>query len=442
MSALDVRQIGEVGLKKGRAPAVKQELRILIAEKAFDEAVARGEKDGTREVGGVLVGELLRDDAGPFLRVDATIDALHADEKGAELTFTHATWEHINKEMDSTHADRKIVGWYHTHPGFGIFLSDRDEFIHSSFFDQPFQIALVYDPKSREHGVFAWHEGRPTRCRRYWIGEREHTWDGTRAAEKKEEAPAEAAGGSPSKAPRPKDAEAKTAARDQDERPGDWKSMLATGALMAHGLSEAVGLTHYKADPRVPDEALFEKGYNRVYDTLEMEKNLNAIDEFGRGELDKLDPNEPWSSELICRQLGKALADMGESPGILRSAYLHKVPVFVPAFTDSEMGLDVATWQLRKLQAKHGGGAKFDVWKHAAPPAYNPFLDLLSYARLVTTKKHLGIFTIGGGVPRNWAQQVAPFYDIVEHRLGLELEHPRFRYGVRICPEPVQWGGL
>ncbi len=218
--------------------------------------------------------------------------------------------------------------------------------------------------------------------------------------------------------------------------------IVSTGALMAHGLSEAVGLTHYKADPRVPDEALFEKGYNRVYDTLEMEKNLNAIDEFVRGELDKLDPNEPWSSELICRQLGKALADMGESPGILRSAYLHKVPVFVPAFTDSEMGLDVATWQLRKLQAKHGGGAKFDVWKHAAPPAYNPFLDLLSYARLVTTKKHLGIFTIGGGVPRNWAQQVAPFYDIVEHRLGLELEHPRFRYGVRICPEPVHWGGL
>ena len=50
--------------------------------------------------------------------------------------------------------------------------------------------------------------------------------------------------------------------------------------------------------PRISDEALFEKGYNRVYDTLEMEKNLNAIDEFVRGELDKLDANEPWSSEL------------------------------------------------------------------------------------------------------------------------------------------------
>src|SRR6185312_5099000 len=115
-------------------------------------------------------------------------------------------------------------------------------------------------------------------------------------------------------------------------------AVVSTGALMAHGLSEAVGLVHYKANPAVPDEVLFEKGYNRVYDTLEMEKNLNTIDEFVRAQLDKLDPKEPWSSEIICRQLGKALADMGDSPGILRSAYLKNVPVYVPAFTDSEMG--------------------------------------------------------------------------------------------------------
>lgn len=219
-------------------------------------------------------------------------------------------------------------------------------------------------------------------------------------------------------------------------------AVVSTGALMAHGLSEAVGLVHYKANAAVPDEELFQKGYNRVYDTLEMEKNLNTIDEFVRAQLDKLNPDEPWSSEMICRQLGKALADMGDSPGILRSAYLHNVPVYVPAFTDSEMGLDVATWMLRRIHAKHGNAPDFDVWKHAAPPSYNPFLDLLSYARLVRTKKKLGIFTIGGGVPRNWAQQVAPFYDIVQHRLGVEMEHPRFSYGVRICPEPVHWGGL
>jgi deoxyhypusine synthase len=133
---------------------------------------------------------------------------------------------------------------------------------------------------------------------------------------------------------------------------------------------------------------------------------------------------------------------MGDSPGILRSAYLRGVPVYVPAFTDSEMGLDVATWMLRKQHAAAGGGADFDPFAAPTPPNYNPFLDLLSYAKLVRTKKRLGIFTIGGGVPRNWAQQVAPFYDIVQHRLGVELDHPRFQYGVRICPEPVHWGGL
>ena len=204
--------------------------------------------------------------------------------------------------------------------------------------------------------------------------------------------------------------------------------VISTGALMAHGLSEAVGLTHYKANPRVSDEELFAKGYNRVYDTLELETNLNYIDEFVRAQLDKLDPTTPWSSEIICRRLGQSLAEMGDSPGILRSAYLANVPVYVPAFTDSEMGLDVATWMLRRTHAEHGGGPDFDVWKHAVPPSYNPFLDLLSYARLVRTKKRLGIFTIGGGVPRNWAQQVAPFYDIVEHRLGVPLEHPRVQH--------------
>lgn len=219
-------------------------------------------------------------------------------------------------------------------------------------------------------------------------------------------------------------------------------AIVSTGALMAHGLSEAVGLTHYKANPGQTDEQLFAKGYNRVYDTLEMEKNLNTIDEFVRGQLDELDPTQPWSSEMICRQLGKALAEMGDSPGILRSAYLHGVPVFVPAFTDSEMGLDVATWMLRRTHAEHGNKPDFDVWKHAVAPSFNPFLDLLSYAKLVGTRKKMGIFTIGGGVPRNWAQQVAPFYDIVQHRLDVEMAHPRFQYGVRICPEPVHWGGL
>ncbi len=176
----DLRAIDTASLEARPCPEIGHELRVLLPEEAFDRIVERGAADTSREIGGVLVGELLRDAAGPYLRITATIDALHAEEKGAELTFTHATWKHIHEEMDGKHQGQRVIGWYHTHPGFGIFLSDRDQFIHQSFFDLPFQVAFVYDPKSREHGMFAWRRGAATRMRRFWIGGREQTWDGDR----------------------------------------------------------------------------------------------------------------------------------------------------------------------------------------------------------------------------------------------------------------------
>ncbi|HET7747585.1 MAG TPA: deoxyhypusine synthase family protein [Vicinamibacteria bacterium] len=214
-------------------------------------------------------------------------------------------------------------------------------------------------------------------------------------------------------------------------------AIVSTGALMAHGLSEAVGLVHYRHDPRMSDEELFDKGYNRVYDTLEMESNLNYVEEFTRRALDGLQDVETLSSELICRELGRVLSQDRQGAGVLKSAYDKGVPVYVPAFTDSELGLDLSTWSMRRQAGKRRGADVFDV-----VPRYNPYLDLTSYARFALSAKRLGIFTIGGGVPRNWAQEVGPYIDITNHRLGLDLEPPRFRYAVRICPEPTHWGGL
>ena len=110
MTSLDVRAIDTAALRKAARPRIKHELAVFIAEAAFDRAVERGTKDTTREIGGVLVGEVLHDDSGPYLNIEATIDALHADEKGAELTFTHATWEHIHKEMDTRYEGKRVVG--------------------------------------------------------------------------------------------------------------------------------------------------------------------------------------------------------------------------------------------------------------------------------------------------------------------------------------------
>ena len=196
-------------------------------------------------------------------------------------------------------------------------------------------------------------------------------------------------------------------------------AVVSTGALMAHGLSEAVGLVHYRHDPRMSDEELFEKGYNRVYDTLEMEANLNYVEEFTSRALDAL-KGQDLGSEIICRALGKVLADDGQA-GVLRSAYDKGVPVYVPAFTDSELGLDLSTWAMRRAIAS---GAPKDRTAFNVLPPYNPYLDLNSFARLALGAKRLGIFTIGGGVPRNWAQEIGPYIEIANHRLGIELNPP------------------
>ena len=222
-------------------------------------------------------------------------------------------------------------------------------------------------------------------------------------------------------------------------------AVVATGALIAHGLTESIGLTHYQHDPAHSDEDLFARGYNRIYDTLEMESNLNEVAQLVAAVLDKSQPDDGvWSSARLCRALGRRLSELAQGPGVLRSAFEKGVPVFIPAFTDSEMGLDVATWAMHRALARQGASletADHHAVMQAVPP-FNPFLDLQEYARLIGNCETLGIFTIGGGVPRNWAQQVAPYYDITNSRLGSQLRTPRFRYGVRICPEPVHWGGL
>lgn len=222
-------------------------------------------------------------------------------------------------------------------------------------------------------------------------------------------------------------------------------AIVATGALMAHGLTESIGLTHYRYDPSKSDEDLFEQGYNRIYDTLEMEANLNDVERLMRMVLNETSPpGGTWSSASLCNAIGAKLESLDEGPGILRSAFQQKVPVFIPAFTDSEIGLDVSTWAMREdLKRRNIDPASLtaeEIFQHAPP--FNPFLDLQQYARLVNGSPDLGIMTIGGGVPRNWAQQVAPYYDITKERVGVPLKAPRFKYGIRICPEPVHWGGL
>src|SRR5436305_5944908 len=212
---------------------------------------------------------------------------------------------------------------------------------------------------------------------------------------------------------------------------GVVNAIVSTGALMAHGLVEASGQTYLRANPEVSDVELYEQGYNQVYDTLEPEKNLDDVEEIMSAVLEAWDHNEVMCSYKLNHAIGAYLAKNAQAQRrILKSAYEQGVPVFVPAFSDSELGLDTAlNNRLRESTGRHK--IRFDQ-----------FEDLEHFAATLLRQKKLGIFTIGGGVPRNWSQQFGPFIELRHRRLGENVPLKRYHYGLRICPEPVYWGGL
>jgi deoxyhypusine synthase len=208
------------------------------------------------------------------------------------------------------------------------------------------------------------------------------------------------------------------------------QAVVTTGALMTHGLSEGAGMLHFKHEPSMRDEDLYSKGYNRVYDTIELEKNLDDAEQMLDRVLSGVEPGTTLCSHALLTRMGRLLEEHDAGRAILRSAVARNVPVYVPAFSDSELGLDFAIHNRRLVQQ----GEK--------PFAFDPFLDLEHFADQIRQHETIGIFTIGGGVPRNWAQQVAPYIEISADRLGSNEPSRRYRYAIRICPEPEHWGGL
>lgn len=126
------------------------------------------------EVCGVLIGH--GDD--PAVVIDACIQGFNASQGGAHVTFTQDTWEHIYHVKDRDFPDSRIVGWYHSHPGFGVFLSEHDLFIQQNFFSAPNQVAWVFDPHTDEEGCFGWVNNRVERLRQLTVQD-----DGMAAAE-------------------------------------------------------------------------------------------------------------------------------------------------------------------------------------------------------------------------------------------------------------------
>lgn len=129
---------------------------------ALGKAQAHAGQHLSYEVGGIVMGIPRQERAtGKWtVEITDTFIAKYTVNRGASITFTPDTWSAANRVIDQEYADgaERMVGWYHTHPGYGIFLSSFDLFIHESFFTQPWHIALVVDPINRSWGFFGWQQ--------------------------------------------------------------------------------------------------------------------------------------------------------------------------------------------------------------------------------------------------------------------------------------------
>lgn len=136
---------------------------ILISQSVLDEILAYSERDLHRESGGFLIGG--GDTTGRrYVEVRHFLPAVEARSRIASLMFTHDTWAAMTREVEERFPDQAVLGWHHTHPGFGVFLSAYDQFIHRNFFREPWQIALVVDPRRQEFGFFQWRDGEVVDC--------------------------------------------------------------------------------------------------------------------------------------------------------------------------------------------------------------------------------------------------------------------------------------
>lgn len=134
-----------------------QDLPIYVDIDVMREMESHAQSDPSVELGGVLLGGHYEDAEGrPFVVITDSLRAEHYESTKGSFKFTHETWSAISRRRDEFPDDTQMVGWYHTHPGWGIFLSGMDTFICDHFFNKPLDVALVIDPCQHERGFFQW----------------------------------------------------------------------------------------------------------------------------------------------------------------------------------------------------------------------------------------------------------------------------------------------
>ncbi|MBN1795693.1 MAG: deoxyhypusine synthase [Sedimentisphaerales bacterium] len=189
-------------------------------------------------------------------------------------------------------------------------------------------------------------------------------------------------------------------------------AVVATGAAIVDmDFFEALGFKHYKGSPYVDDNKLRELYIDRIYDTYIDEEQLQICDDTTRKIADSLEPR-PYSSREFIVEMGKYLTKNSvKKDSLVQTAYEKGVPVFCPAFSDSSAGFGLVKHQVENPDS------------HVSIDSVKDFREL---TKIKMGADVSGLFMIGGGVPKNFAQDTVVCAEV----LGKEV--PMHKYAVQI----------
>jgi len=201
-------------------------------------------------------------------------------------------------------------------------------------------------------------------------------------------------------------------------------AVVATGAsIIDMDFFEALGFKHYQAKSAVDDRDLRALYIDRIYDTYIDEEELQACDEAIKQIADELEPR-PYSSREFIHEIGKWLAaGNARKPGsLIQTAYEQGAPIFCPAFTDSSAGFGLVKHQAERIKARQ---------PYVSIDAVADFRELTDVKLAAGTT---GLFMVGGGVPKNFAQDTVVCAEILGHEAEMH------KYAVQITVADVRDG--
>jgi len=197
--------------------------------------------------------------------------------------------------------------------------------------------------------------------------------------------------------------------------------VVATGAAIVDmDFFEALGFRHYKGSASIDDKKLRELYIDRIYDTFIDEEQLQICDNTIKEIADLLE-KRPYSSREFIREMGKFLIDNAKKKdSLVQAAYEKDVPIFCPAFSDSSAGF---------------GLVKHQYESEGKCICIDSVRDFKELTEIKMKAPVTGLFIIGGGVPKNFAQDTV----ICAEVLGKQVD--MHKYGVQITVADVRDGG-